>query len=188
MEQINIKLSTEVLRSLSSISWQVPSLVPPYHSHSWDLSSLEQYFTLSLSTLKSSDYHTQDTPYQQLSISLHFAHVFIDYVQHFERTKVFTIDFPSDKRSQAYCCWNTAHFFFFLKKDDSSNLWEVAMCLSKLLWIMVWFHCHCPFCTLSLKTAHPYGWMRLEMRDQSIVHLNLFSFNPRLAGNIFLSA
>ncbi len=42
VEWIIIKLSTEVLRSLSSILWQAPSLVPTYHSHSWDLPSLKQ--------------------------------------------------------------------------------------------------------------------------------------------------
>jgi hypothetical protein len=37
-------------------------------------------------------------------------------------TKLFRIDFPSDKRSQAYR-WNTPLFsFFFFEKDDSSDL------------------------------------------------------------------
>ncbi len=35
MEWIIIKLSTELLRSFPSVSWQVPCLVPAYHSHSW---------------------------------------------------------------------------------------------------------------------------------------------------------
>jgi hypothetical protein len=39
-----------------------------------------------------------------------------------------------------------------------------------------------------VEIAHPYGWMRLAMVHQSIFHLDLFSFNPRLAGHLFLSA
>jgi hypothetical protein len=66
-------------------------------------------------------------------------------------TKLSTIEFPSDKRSQVYS-WNTPHFFLlFFEKDTASDLWEVATCLVKLLWMMVWFHCYHPFCTLSLK-------------------------------------
>ncbi len=65
-------------------------------------------------------------------------------------TKLSTIEFPTDKRSQAYC-WNTLHFFLFFEKDNSSDLWDVATCLSKLLWMMVWFYCYHPFCTPSLK-------------------------------------
>ncbi len=45
VEWINIKLSTEVLRSFSSILWHAPSLVPAYCFHSWDLPSLKQHFT-----------------------------------------------------------------------------------------------------------------------------------------------
>jgi hypothetical protein len=56
-------------------------------------------------------------------------------------TKLSTIEFPSDKRSQAYH-WNTPPFFLF-EKDDSSDLWEVATCLSALLWMMEWFHVPC---------------------------------------------
>ncbi len=73
-------------------------------------------------------------------------------------------------------------FFLFFEKYASSDLWEIATCLSKLLWIMVWFHCHCPFCTPSLKTVHPYSWTWLEMVHQSIFHLDLSSFNLRLTG------
>ncbi len=36
-----------------------------------------------------------------------------------------------------------------------------------------------------VETARPYGWMRLGMLHQSIFHLDLFSFNPRLAGHFF---
>ncbi len=69
-----------------------------------------------------------------------------------------------------------------------SDLWEVPTCLSKLLWMIVWFYSHRPFCTSSLKTECPFGWTRLTMVHQSIFHLDLFSFNPRLAGHLFLSA
>ena len=41
-----------------------PKMVPAYHSHLCNLSSLEQNFTLGLSILRSSQYHAQDTPYQ----------------------------------------------------------------------------------------------------------------------------
>ncbi len=136
------------LRSCPSISWQVPSMVPAYHSHSWDLSSLEQYFTLGLLTLRSSDYHAQDTPYQQLSTSQHSAYVLINYVQHFERHEAFH-NWISLWQKVSGISLKYPPFFF--EKDTSSDLWEVAMCLSKLLWMMVWFHSHLPFCTPSLK-------------------------------------
>ncbi len=52
-----------------------------------------------------------------------------DYVQHIERNKVFTIDFPLTK--------GLRHIveippLFSFEKDDSSDLWEVATCLIKL--------------------------------------------------------
>ncbi len=84
VERININLSTEVLRSLSSISWQTPHLVPAYHSHSWDLSSLEQYFTLGPPTLSSLLKYLY-----QHSLSFFYAmHMAVsDYVQNAKRTK-----------------------------------------------------------------------------------------------------
>ncbi len=36
-----------------------------------------------------------------------------------------------------------------------------------------------------VETARPYGWTRLAMVHQSVFHLDLFSFNPRLAGHFF---
>jgi hypothetical protein len=53
-----------------------------------------------------------------------------DYAQHVKETKFFTIDFPLTK--------GLRHFveippIFFFEKDTSNDLWEVAMCLSKLL-------------------------------------------------------
>ncbi len=36
-----------------------------------------------------------------------------------------------------------------------------------------------------VETACPYGWMQLAIVHQSIFHLDLFSFNPRLAGHFF---
>jgi hypothetical protein len=36
-----------------------------------------------------------------------------------------------------------------------------------------------------VETACPYGWLRLAMVHQSIFHLDLFSFNPRLASHYF---
>ncbi len=180
MEWIDMKLSTEVFRSLSSILWQAPSLVPAYHSHAWDLPSLKQYFALGPPALSSSCSRYPIPTSTEFFYVMHMA--LWDYVQHIERNKVFTIDFPSN---QAYC-WHTPHFFLFFEKDDSSDLWEVVTCFSKLLWMMVWFHCHHPFWTPSLKTAHPYGWVRLAMVHQ-IFHLDLFSFNLRLAVT-FLSA
>jgi len=50
-------------------------------------------------------------------------------------TKLSTIEFPSDKKSQAYRL-NTPPFFLFFEKDDSNDLWEVATCSSALLWMM----------------------------------------------------
>ena len=52
-----------------------------------------------------------------------------------KETQSFSNWLTSDKRSQAYR-WNTPHFFLFFEKDTSSDLWEVATCLSKLLWMM----------------------------------------------------
>ncbi len=51
-----------------------------------------------------------------------------DYVHHVERKKVFTIDFPLTKGLR-HIIEITPIFFV---KDDSSDLWELAMCLSKL--------------------------------------------------------
>ncbi len=113
VEWIIIKMSTELLRSLSSILWQVPSLVPAYHFYSWDLSSLEQYFTLGPPTLSSSCSRYPIPTSTEFFYVMHMA--LSDNMQHIEQNKVFTIDFPSDKRSQAYC-WNTPHFLFVLKK------------------------------------------------------------------------
>ncbi len=53
-----------------------------------------------------------------------------DYMQHIERNEVFMIDFPLTK--------GLRHIveippIFFFEKDTSSDLWEVATCLSKLL-------------------------------------------------------
>jgi hypothetical protein len=36
-----------------------------------------------------------------------------------------------------------------------------------------------------VETMRPYGWMQLAMVHHSIFHLNLLSFNPRLAGHLF---
>jgi hypothetical protein len=36
-----------------------------------------------------------------------------------------------------------------------------------------------------VETARPYSWTRFVMVHQSIFHLDLFSFNPRLAGHFF---
>ena len=160
-----IKSCTKVAKLLSSISLQASSMVPAYHPHLWDLSSLEQYFTLGLSTLRSSDCHAQDTPYQQQSISQNSALVLIDYVKHFERhVKLSVIDFPSDKRGiplkyprANFCGWG----------NDSMSLVHTVF-----------------------ETARPYGWSQLTMVHQSIFHLDLFSSNARLACHfiLFLSA
>jgi hypothetical protein len=37
-----------------------------------------------------------------------------------------------------------------------------------------------------VETARPYGWTWLAMVHKSVFHLDLFSFNPRLAGHFFL--
>jgi hypothetical protein len=108
-----------------------------------------------------------------------------DYMQHIERYKVFTIDFPSDKSSQAYH-WNTPHFFFGKRYFK----WPLGGCdvheqtfvddgiISLLLSLL----------HIVVETARPYCWARLAMVHQSIFHLDLFSFNPSLAGHFFLSA
>ena len=90
-----IMMYTEFVKSVASISWQVPSMMPAYHSRLWDLSSLDQYYTLGLSTLRSSDYHAQDNPYQQLSISLHSTHVLCSILGD---TKLTLIKFTTNKR------------------------------------------------------------------------------------------
>ncbi len=64
-----------------------------------------------------------------------YAHGFIRLRAACWKKRSFHNWFPSDKRSQAYH-WNTPIFFFFFEKDTSSDLWEVAPCLSKLLWMM----------------------------------------------------
>ncbi len=158
VEWINIKLSTEVIRSLSSISWQTPSLVPAYHSHSWDLPSLNQYFAQSPPTLGSS---CSRYPYPTFTeFFLCYAHGFIRLCEACWKKQSFHDWFPSDKRSQAYR-WNTPNFFLFFEKDTSSDLWEVATCLSKLLWMMDDSIPIFPFCTSLLKLRIPTvgrGW------------------------------
>ena len=121
MEWIIIKSYTEVVMSLSSISWQVPNMVPTYHSHLWDLFSLEQYFTMGLSILISSDYHAQETPYQY--------EAFHNWISLWQKVSGISFKYPP--------------LFSFFEKDDSSDLWEVATCLSALLWMMEWFHVPC---------------------------------------------
>jgi hypothetical protein len=56
-----------------------------------------------------------------------------DYVHHIdiERNKVFTIDFPLTKGLRLIV--KIPPIFNFFEKDYSSDLWEVATCLSKLL-------------------------------------------------------
>ncbi len=115
---------TELLRSFPSISWQVPSMVHAYHSHLWDLSSLEQYFTLGLSILRSSDYHALDTPYQHEA-----SH---NWLSIWKKVSGILLKYPP----------------MFLEQDKLSDLQEVATCC-KPLWMMERFHC--PFCTPSLK-------------------------------------
>jgi hypothetical protein len=53
-----------------------------------------------------------------------------DYVQHIERNEVLMIDFSLTKGLRHIV--EIPPFFLFFEKDDSSDLWEVAMCLSKL--------------------------------------------------------
>ncbi len=83
-----------LLRSFPSISWQVPRLVPTYHS-------LKQYFALGCSTLSSSCSRYPIPTSTEFFYAMHLA--LSDYVEHIERNKVFTIDFSSDKRSPADC-------------------------------------------------------------------------------------
>jgi hypothetical protein len=58
--------------------------------------------------------------------------VLSDYMQHIERNKVFTIGFPLAKGLR-HILEIPPIFFFYFEKDDPSDLWEVATCLSKLL-------------------------------------------------------
>ncbi len=85
VERINIKWSTKVLRSLSSILWQTPSLVPAYHSHSWDLPSLKQHFAMGPPTLSSSCSRYPIPTSTEFFYVMHMA--LSDYVQHVERNK-----------------------------------------------------------------------------------------------------
>jgi hypothetical protein len=113
VEWIIIKMSTKLLRSFPSISWQAPSMVPAYHSHLWDLSSLEQYFTLSLLTLRSSDYHAQDTPTEYLST---FCTCPYQLRAAFQETRSFQrLNFPLTKGLR-HIVEIPPIFFFFLKK------------------------------------------------------------------------
>ncbi len=110
---IIIKLSTELLGSCPSISWQVPSMVPAYHSHSWDLSSLEQYFALGPPTLSSScSRYPIPTPTEFFYV-MHMA--LSDCMQDIEKNIVFTIDFPLTKGLR-HIVEIPPIFFFFLKK------------------------------------------------------------------------
>ncbi len=118
MERININLSTEVLRSLSSISWKTPSLVPAYHFHSWDLPSLKQYFTQGPPTLGSS---CSRYPYPTFTeFFLCYAHGFIRLRAACWKKRSFHDWFLSDKRSQAYR-WNTPHFFLIFWKRQADR-------------------------------------------------------------------
>ncbi len=150
VERINIKLSTEVLRSLSSILWQTPSLVPAYHSHSWDLPSLKQYFAQGPPTLSSSCsryplpniywvFSMLCTWLYQTTYSILRETKFLRLISLWQKVSGILMKYPS------FFCW----------KQTLSDLWEVATCLSKLLWMMVWFHSHLPFCTTLLKLRVP---------------------------------
>ncbi len=157
VERININLSIEVLRSLSSILWQTPSLVPAYHSHSWGLSSLEQYFTLGPPTLSSS--------FSSISTNIHWVFSMLctwlyQTTCSMLKEQSFHDWFPSDKRSQAYR-WNTPHFFSFFWKSyfnwplGGSNVLEQTFVNDG------WFHSHLLFCTPLLKLRVPTvgcGW------------------------------
>ena len=99
----------------------------------------ETYLLLSstlLRVLQPSAHHAQDTPTQH-SLSFFYAmHMALsDYVQHVEGNEVFTIDFPLTKGLR-HIIEIPPIFFYFFEKDTSSDLWEVATCLSKLLWMM----------------------------------------------------
>ncbi len=156
--------------------------MPAYHSHSWDLPSLKQYFAQGPPTLGSpcSRYPYPTFP----EFFLCYAHGFIRLRAACWKKQSFHDWFPSDKRSQAYC-WNTPIFFFFFEKDTSSDLWEVATCLSKLLWMMDDSSPIFPFAHRCWNCAS----LRLDAvgNGASKYHLDLFSFNPRLAGHFFHS-
>jgi hypothetical protein len=121
--------------------------VPAYHSHSWGLSSLEQYFTLGPPTLSSSC--------SSISTNIHWVFSMLctwlyQTTCRMLKERSFHDWFPSDKRSQAYR-WNTPHFFLFFWKRyfkwplGGSNVLEQTFVNDG------WFHSHLPFCTPLLK-------------------------------------
>ncbi len=114
---IIIKLSIEVLRSFPSILWQVSSMVPAYHSHSWHLLSLKQYFAW---VLQPSAHYAQDTPYQHLlSFSMLCTWLYQTTCSILRETKFSAIDITSDKRSQAFIAISPNSFFI-------RSSWEVT--------------------------------------------------------------
>jgi hypothetical protein len=84
-------------------------------------------------------------------------------------TKLFRIDVPSDKRSQAYR-WITPLFFLFsfLKKMILVTLGGSDMLEQNFL---TDGYLHRLFCTPSLKAARPYGWTRSAVVHHGIFHL-----------------
>ena len=72
------------------------------------------------------DYHVQETPYQN--------EAFHDWISLWQKVSSISLKYPP--------------FFSFFEKDDSSDIWEVASCLSALLDDGI---IPCTLCTLSLK-------------------------------------
>ncbi len=122
VERINIKLSTEVLRSLSSILWQIPSLVPAYHSHSRDLPSLKHYFALGPPTLSSSCSRYPISTPPAFFYAMHMA--LSDYVQHIERSKNFC-NWLQLWQKVSGICRNAPQFFFL----GLLGRWRANSCL-----------------------------------------------------------
>ena len=198
VEWIIIKSYTE--RVKSSISWwQAPRvwclpIIPIYDTY-LVLSSTLLSWILGLSHLWSSAYHAQDivilsslAQYFTLEIwpsddCLRYPIPPTEYLSTFHtmssstrwrifsrETKLFRIDFPSDKRSQAYR-WITPLFFlfFFLKKMILVTLGGSDMLEQNFL---TDGYLHRLFCTPSLKAARPYGWTRLAVVHHGIFHLH----------------
>ena len=192
VEWIIIKSYTE--RVKSSISWwQAPwvwflPIIPIYDTY-LVLSSTLLSWILGLSHLWSSAYHAQDIMILS-SLELYFTLEIwpsddclrypippTEYLSTFHtmssstrwrifsrETKHFTIDFPSDKRSQAYRWIPPLFFFLILVTLGGSDMLEQNFLTDGYL--------HRLFCTPSLKAAHPYGWTRLAVVHRGIFHLH----------------
>ncbi len=144
------------------------------------LSSLQQYFTLGL--WPSEDCLRYRIPPTEYLSTFHIMSSSTRWRIFSRETKLFRIDFPSDKRSQAHR-WNTPSFSFLKKMIlvtlGGSDMLEHIFLTDGYL--------HCLFCTPSLKAARPYGWTWSTMVHHGIFHL-YFLIHSEIGWALFLFA